>query len=181
MAYTNRSVLLDKDGIPIPQIWSTPVDNFLPFEDPATGNKQDLIKGVLDLILPKLTGIADILAITNQTNWPGEGTSAANVEQTISVAAPGAGKRHVITGYFVCLTGADAGADASVQIRDGATVKIQDYIGSGTKRGDRIGVILPRESYIRCTENTAASLYVAAAGASCVTNGVLLGFTEDIL
>ncbi len=114
------------------------------------------------------------------TAWTANGSSAANTAQTISMAAPGAGKRHVITGYFVGIYNAAADTDVVIEIRDGATTKFTDYIGYQAPRGERVGLILPRESYIRCTENTAANLYIAAAGAVCRTFGTLFGFTENV-
>ncbi len=112
-----------------------------------------------------------------EPSWTVTATSGANAAAAATKAAPGAGYRHVITGYVVVVRAADVGADALVQAKSGTTVLLTDGLGLGDLRGARvIGPPAP----IYCAENEAASLAVGAAGAGAIAELTLTGYTEAV-
>lgn len=110
----------------------------------------------------------------NATPWTVTATSTADAAASATKSAE-TGKSHYVTGYMVVLRGANAGNDASVQVLNGATVMVQDYIGSGAVRGSRIAVMFPFP--VKVSANTSAVLSVGAAGAAAITELTLLGYT----
>lgn len=117
----------------------------------------------------------DDLIPDGATYFIGKGTSGANAELTVTVAAVAA-KQHHVLGYLVTVITAAAGADVAITLKDGATAKLIDYIGNAAPRGTRAGVAsgLP---ILQGTANTAINLIVAAAGAAAVTEAVVWGYT----
>jgi hypothetical protein len=107
--------------------------------------------------------------------WAVTGDSAANTAQTITKAAE-ASNKHVVTAFEVVISGAAAGADISVALKDGDTVKWQTYIGTSAVRGERVGIVFAHG--IEMTTNTAANLVVGAGGASVVTSANMAGYTK---
>lgn len=98
-------------------------------------------------------------------------TSAANTLATATKTA--ADKSLYITGYIVALRGAAAGNDVSVQVKDGSSILIQDYIGKDAPSGERIGAMLTHP--IKCAGD--AVLEVGAAGAGAITELTLMGYS----
>ena len=109
-----------------------------------------------------------------QSSWSVTSDSTANAAVTLSRAAE-TGKRHYITAFEAVLRGAAAGADTRVELRNGATVMWDTYIGNAAPRGERVGAVFTHP--IELTANTAANLVVAAAGASALTTVSMSGFT----
>jgi hypothetical protein len=95
------------------------------------------------------------------------GTSAANTAQTVTQAAAGAGLRNMLTGLTVSWSGAAPAAGANVQVKDGATVIWDAYIGQAgaTQGSNDFEFTAP----LRGTANTALSVTVAAGGAGATT------------
>jgi hypothetical protein len=114
--------------------------------------------------------------VTDISEWSVTQASTANTEQTLTKAAGTGTTKHVITGFLVVLRGAAAGADISVALKDGSTIKWQDYFGSGAVRGERVGIVFAHG--IEMTAATAANLYVGAGGASVVTEANMVGYTK---
>ena len=125
--------------------------------------------------------LADLVNATNKsypqgaTPWNVTATSAANTAATASQAAS-PGRKHYCMGYLVVLRAAAAGADVSVAVLDGTTVKIQDYIGNAAPRGEKAGMA-PGAPIAEGTANTAINLTVGAAGASAITELTMWGYT----
>jgi hypothetical protein len=107
--------------------------------------------------------------------WTLTGTSDANTAKTITKAGV-AGYKHVVTAFEVVIRGAAAGADISVALKDGSTVKWQTYIGSGAVRGERVGVAFSHG--IEMSANGTVTLVVGGGGASVVTELNMAGRTE---
>lgn len=101
-------------------------------------------------------------------------TSLSNTSAVATMVAK-SGKKHYVTGYFVVLRGASAADDVSVQIKNGETVIVQDYIGKDSSSGERIGIMFT--SPIQGDENTDMVLSVAAAGEDAITELTLMGYT----
>ena len=123
-------------------------------------------------------GTAAIGSVTigaNISEWSVTGNSATNTAKTITKAAE-AGKKHVVTAFEVVISGAAAGADISIALKDDTTVKWQTYIGSGAVRGERVGIVFAHG--IEITENKNANLVVGAGGASVVTSLNMAGYTK---
>lgn len=110
------------------------------------------------------------------SEWSATQTSTANLEQTLTKAAGTGTTKHVVTGFEVVIRGAAAGADISVALKDGSTIKWQDYFGSGAVRGERVGIVFAHG--IEMTAATAANLYVGAGGASVITEANMVGYTK---
>lgn len=104
--------------------------------------------------------------------------SAANTAQTLAEPA-GVGKTHVVTGFAVIVIAAAAGADITIEVRDGVsgTVVWRDAIGSGAARGVRVAVEFVNP--IPLTKGNAAELSVGAGGAAAVTVANLRGYTLE--
>jgi hypothetical protein len=107
--------------------------------------------------------------------WTATGTSDANTAKTITKAAA-AGYKHVVTSFEVVIRGAAAGADISVALKDGSTVKWQTYLGVGAVRGERTGMVFAHG--IEMSTNSAVTLVVGAGGASVITELSMAGRTE---
>jgi hypothetical protein len=123
----------------------------------------------------KIDASADEIARLSSGLWSVNNTSAANAAVTTSKAAE-PGKRHYVTGFSAVISGAAAANDISVELRDGATVKWREYIGSGAARGARVAVNLGTGG-IEMSVNAAVNLVVSAGGAGVVTDANLVGFT----
>ena len=108
--------------------------------------------------------------------WSVTGDSSANVAKTITKAAV-AGERHYITGFDVSISGADAGADITISLKDGSTDKWKVVIGSGSARGATRSCRFDGAP-IMMTVNTAANLVVTAGGALVITHLNLNGYTQ---
>lgn len=112
--------------------------------------------------------------MTGGTPWTVTATSGNNASAAATKAAV-SGVNHYVTGYLVVLRGATAANDAVVTIKDDSTVKITECIGTSQAIGTRISnqLTIP----LKITTNKAASLNVAAAGAGCITELTLFGYT----
>lgn len=112
-------------------------------------------------------------------DWTVSSESGSNAAQTLTKAAPGADRRHWITGYEVTITAAGpTTADCGVELRSAANRKWKSFFGSGAVRGARLFVFFTRP--IPLNKNEAANLVVDAAGvASGVTSASLMGYTLD--
>ena len=110
-----------------------------------------------------------------RSTWTETGLSGANAALTLTKVAGGVGKIHYITSIEAVLLGADATADAKVELKSAATVKWSEAFGSGAKRGARIGIVFaaPLEMGV----NEAATLVADAAGAGATVRLNLAGYT----
>lgn len=116
------------------------------------------------------------MPIAGEFGWTVTGDSTANASLTVTKAAGAAGVVHYVSGFSVVLSGAAAAADASIELRDGATVKWKEFLGSGAARGTRVAVSF--DPPIEMSAATAVNLVVGAAGAGAVTTGNIAGLTE---
>jgi hypothetical protein len=102
--------------------------------------------------------------------------SAANTEQTVTVAAQG-GYRHYVTGYEVTIAAAQVGAaDITILIKDGTAVIWKDVIGATAARGTNISKVF--KFPLRMTIGNKIDMVVSAGGANVVTSANLLYFSE---
>lgn len=108
------------------------------------------------------------------STWTVTTTSAVNTSAIAGKLAE-TGKKHFVTGYLVALRAASAGDDVSVQIKDGAVVRLQDYIGKGAVSGERVGAMF--SAPLQITPNGNVELSVAAAGEGAITELTLMGYT----
>lgn len=107
--------------------------------------------------------------------WTVTGDSNANAEKTISKVAE-TGRRHYVVAVEAVISGAVAGSDITVELKDGdTTVKWKTVIGSGAARGARAGFALPNP--IAMSAGNAANLVASAGGAACVVTLNLAGYT----
>ena len=109
-------------------------------------------------------------------NWSQSQDSAANAAQTITKAAGGGAVVHYATGFEVVLSAAAAGADISIELKDGVTVIWKTFIGSAAARGTSISKNFSFP--IAGTANTAMTLLVSAGGAAAVTTANLMGYSR---
>lgn len=107
--------------------------------------------------------------------WAITQDSAANTAQTLTMAAEAA-KKHYITALEVVLSGAAAGADIAIVLKDGATAKWKTIIGNAAAVGTRVTMAFPQP--VELSENTAANLEVGGGGASAITTANLSGYTK---
>lgn len=105
------------------------------------------------------------------------GTSAANAAQTLTQAAAGNGLRNALSGITVSWSGGAPAAGANVQIKDGATLIWDCYLGQAGGTQGSIDVEFTQP--LQASPNAALSIVVAAAGAGITTKvsaqGVVLG------
>lgn len=106
--------------------------------------------------------------------WTVVSSSADNAAVTITKAAV-TGKKHYITAMEVTITGAPAGVDILIELRDGGTVKWKEYIGNAAPRGERVGFAFTHP--IELSTSAAANLYVSAGGVGVIATGNLAGYT----
>lgn len=103
-------------------------------------------------------------------------TSGDNAAASATVAAV-ANQRHYLLGYTVVARGAAVGAaGAAVVVKDGAGVVLYDSLPAAAPIGSRVASGLGGP-IVRGTVNTAMVLEVAAAGAGCITELTIFGFT----
>lgn len=112
-------------------------------------------------------------------SWTVTGSSTANAAKTITKAAS-TGYSHYITGFEVAISGAAAGADIDITLKDDAagtpTTYWKTYIGTAAAVGSRVVVTFPVP--IKLGLSKTADLVVGAGGASCITNLNIAGFTD---
>lgn len=108
--------------------------------------------------------------------WSATQDSAANASQTLTKALE-ASKRHYVTGFDVGISGAAAGADITITLKDGTTAKWKTVIGNAAAVGTR--VLWGFTGGLEMTAATAVNLEVTAGGASVVTHANLSGFTAN--
>ena len=92
--------------------------------------------------------------------------SLANATNTITIAGV-AGQSIYVEAIEVAISGAVAGNDINVLLKDGTTTKWKTVIGSGASRGTRVGMVLPMP--IKITAGANLILAVDAGGASVIT------------
>lgn len=96
-------------------------------------------------------------------------------------AAPGAGKRHLISGFLITVSGGAVAAavQATISGPDGAASNTFTFeIPAATVPPTGIPFTFPAP--VVCAENTAASLSIPALGASIVANAQLFGSTTTV-
>ena len=108
------------------------------------------------------------------SEWTEVGDSAANAAQTLTRAAPN-GRAHTVTAFQVTISGADAAADVTVELKTGTDTKWKTVIGSGSTRGETVGAVF--SSPLVCGYEEAVTLEVSAGGADVVTSANLAGYT----
>lgn len=116
------------------------------------------------------------MQIAGKQTWSKTGDSSANTAQTVTKAAVKA-QRNILSSYVVWVRAAAAGADITVEFKDGdGNVLWQDGIGSGAAQGTRVGhafqdgVEFPVASKIDCV--------VAAGGTGAITEVSFSGWEE---
>lgn len=107
--------------------------------------------------------------------WAITQDSAANAAQTLTKAAV-ADQRHYITALEAAISGAAAGADIAIVLKDGSTAKWKSVIGNAAASGSRVQLSFPQP--VEVSVNTAANLEVDAGGASVVTSASMSGYTK---
>jgi hypothetical protein len=120
-------------------------------------------------------GASIVKVYGDKATWTVTGTSDANTAKTITKTGV-AGYRHVVTSFEVVVRGATVGADTSVALKDGSTVKWQSYFGVGAVRGERVGATFPHG--IEMSAYGTVTLVVGAGGASVITELNMAGHTE---
>jgi hypothetical protein len=142
----------------------------------ATGTASAKLRGLVAL----LAGVVNLTfgwlrVIAQPSTWVLVGTSVANTAQTVTQAAAGAGVRNYLTGLTVSWSGAAPAAGTNVQVKDGATVVWDEYLGQagGTQGYADFEFTNPLQG----TANTALSVTVAAAGAGATTKVSAQGTT----
>lgn len=108
------------------------------------------------------------------SEWDEVDDSLVNTAVTITHAAE-AGRRHYVVGFEASTRGADLTADIQVELREGATVRWRINLGSGSIRGERGGVVLPRPR--EYAENAAVTLNAGGGGAGVIVTLNMLGYT----
>lgn len=106
--------------------------------------------------------------------WATSQDSVANTALTVTRAAE-ASRAHYVTMLEVVVSGAAAANDITVLLKQGATVKWKEVIGSGAARGTAVGFTTSQG--IEFAENTAVTVEVLAGGAGVVTTTNLAGYT----
>lgn len=106
--------------------------------------------------------------------WSETGDSDPNTALTLTHAAE-AGKRHYVTMIEVAISGAAAGADITVELKDGDTTKWKEIIGNGATQGERVGFVYLHG--IKMNENSDVNLVVSAGGDGVVTHVNMAGKT----
>ena len=109
------------------------------------------------------------------TRWNVRATSVAAAAVTATQAAV-AGKQHYLLGYQACLRAAPAANDAGISVKDGATEKLYDVIGSAAPAGTRCQLASAMPILVG-TVNTALNLVAAAAGAGAIVEISMWGYT----
>jgi len=107
--------------------------------------------------------------------WSAIGTSDANTEQTVTVAAH-ATMKHYISTIDIFVYGGTTATDLIVELRDGATPKWKGVIGTAKSSGERLVFQLPEP--IEFTVNTAANLVIPACGAGVISLASIIGWTK---
>ena len=128
----------------------------------------------VDLNRDTLKNIGVNIAGDTRQPWVQRTTSGDNASATATRPAE-AGKTHFVTGYMVVLRGANAAVDASIELRENGVIRVQDYLGTGKVRGERIIYTLPTP--LQAAVNTPVSLFVGAAGAGAICELNLMGYT----
>jgi hypothetical protein len=119
--------------------------------------------------------LVDVAQSAPEDGFSSSQASAANTAQTITVAAGGAGTRHVVTSFMVVVTAAAVGAsDVPVEVKSGSTVLWKDFLGATAARGEKVGAT---GLSLACGDNEALTLVVGAGGAGVVTQANLAGYT----
>ncbi|MGE5619051.1 MAG: hypothetical protein ACM3US_07305 [Sphingomonadaceae bacterium] len=134
----------------------------------APGTISAKLRGLVALLAGVVNLAQGWLRVQPQpTTWNLVGTSAANTAQTVTQAAAGAGLRNYLSGLTVSWSGGAPAADANVQVKDGATVIWDAYIGQagGTQGVNDYEFTQP----LRGSVNTAMSVTVAAGGSGVTT------------
>lgn len=111
---------------------------------------------------------------TGTPQWAATLDSGNNAAATVTKAAV-SGKTHYITAIEVCISGAAAANDITVELKDGSTTVWKEIIGSGAPRGDRAGIVLNHP--IALTTGNAANLAVSAGGVGVITSANMAGYT----
>jgi hypothetical protein len=115
------------------------------------------------------------LDVTLQGQWTVTGDSPTNDVKVITKAAE-VGKRHVVTAFEAVISGAAAGSDIVIVLKDDSTVIWKTISGNAAARGARVGFTGVN---IEITENKAVTLNSTAGGAACVVSLNMAGHTKD--
>lgn len=112
-------------------------------------------------------------AVNRATEWTVLSTSSSNSAHTATRPTE-PGKNHYITMFEVTLRGGTAQNDTAIEIKTGNTTVWKTFIGSGSVRGERVGIVFQKPLKV----SGSAAIYVASAGSDCVTESCLGGFTS---
>jgi hypothetical protein len=146
--------------------------------DPATQTTLAEIKTALGgTLTAALTGVlpGGTVYPAGATKWTVSATSGANAAAAATKGAE-ANKKHYCLGYLVALRAAAAANDTLVTIKDDATAKFTDVIGSAAPVGTRVG-ISSATPLIEGTTNKDLSLNAGAAGAGAITELTIWGYS----
>lgn len=120
------------------------------------GNRLEIVGGAAKV---SITGsLASVLSVTQD--------SSANAINTLTVAGV-VGQSIYVEAVEVVISGASAGSDIKVLLKDEATTKWKTVIGSGANRGTRVGIVLPMP--IKITSGVNLILSIDAGGSSVIT------------
>jgi hypothetical protein len=114
------------------------------------------------------------LTVVPLAGWSVSEASSANTAKTITKTAS-ATQQHIAMMVDVTVSGAAAGSDIAVQLKDDTTIKWQTSIASGTAEGTRIVAEFP--TGIVGTLNKNMTLTAGAGGAGCVMLLTLHGYS----
>ena len=134
----------------------------------ADGSLSAKLRGLVKLLAAPISLVYNWLRVQPQPcTWNLVGTSAANAAQTITQAAGGANVRNYLAGLTISWSGGAPAAGANVQVKDGATVIWDSYIGqAGATQG---ALDFEFTSPLRTSANAALNVTVSAAGSSVTT------------
>ena len=115
--------------------------------------------------------------------FTGTHTPAANTKATVTIAAPGLGRRNVVTSFdAVIANGASTptGTITAITLVSGSTTKWGTSFGVQALIGDSVGIVKSNQ-WIVCGENEAVVLEFAAASGANTTQSVnIAGIIEEL-
>lgn len=114
------------------------------------------------------------ITLKNESEWDEVGDGLANAAVTITHVAE-VDRQHYVVGFECSIRGADLGLDIILELREGATVRWRINLGSGSIRGERAGVVLPRPR--QYAVNSPVTLNATAGGAGVISSLSMMGYT----
>jgi hypothetical protein len=138
----------------------------------VTTNAAGTASGKLRGLVAFFAAIASITfgwvrVLAQPSTWNLNGTSAANTAQTVTQAAAGAGVKNYLTGLTVSWANGAPAAGTNVQVKDGATVIWDQYLGQAG--GAQGFADFEFTSPLPSSANAALAVVIAAAGGTTTT------------